>query len=386
MTGMTGCSPANEPSDCLFYPNEKQETDIGCSLGNLHFMPNVSRFCSKKDQWISGPTKHNILCEGRSAEEVIFSHADFAKQKQISTGNIEPIFEVVRYPEQQYILVLETSAASMDNAGQWKWINKAAQKFIRYDLPINSNLAIVTFSNSSKIEHNMIQVHSDQVRARLADTIPDKYHLSKSDKRCVLCALQKVIHEVVSDHKAGTHIILITQGTQDTLSLTDETILKGHIMDYDIKLSAILTNPGYLSFYDSLASSSHLVTTFDKNIMDFYVDLNEAFANILTSDAKYPTEIPHLVHKEAFVGVTGVSTGNFLIDSTLGRDTQFGIYVQDEEDHLIKAIRFTDSKGKTYGPFHRMSSDFDLINFKTINFPAGQSPPFSSVSLKPNSI
>ena len=88
-----------------------------------------------------------------------------------------------------------------------------------------------------------------------------------------------------------------------------------------------------------------------------------------------------LVHKESFVGETGVSSGNFLIDSTLGRDTLFGIYVEDEEDHLIKSIRFTDSKGKSYGPFHRMSSDFDLVNFKTINFPAGQSPPFSAVSI-----
>lgn len=225
----------------------------------------------------------------------------------------------------------------------------------------------------------MIQVHSDQVRARLADTIPDKYHLSKSDERCVLCALQKVIHEVVSDHKAGTHIILVTQGGQDTLSLTDETILKGHILDYNIKISAILTSPKYLPFYDTQGIDSHLVT-YQNNIMDFYVELNEAFAHILASDAKYPTEMSQLVHKESLSMTSQVSSGNFLIDSTLGRDTQFGIYVQDEEDHLIKSIRFTDSKGKTYGPFHRMSSDFDLINFKTINFPAGQSPPFSAVS------
>ena len=68
------------------------------------------------------------------------------------------------------------------------------------------------------------------------------------------------------------------------------------------------------------------------------------------------------------------------MDSTLGRDTQFGIYVEDEEDHLIKSIRFTDSKGKNYGPFLRMSSDYDLVNFKTINFPDGQSPPFNAVS------
>ena len=76
-----------------------------------------------------------------------------------------------------------------------------------------------------------------------------------------------------------------------------------------------------------------------------------------------------------------MSSGKFLIDSTLGRDTVYGIYVEDEEDHLIKSIQFTDSHGKNYGPFLRMSSDYDLINFKTINFPAGQAPPFSAVSI-----
>ena len=384
MTGHTGCNPSLEP-DCLFYPNEKQMHDVTCSLGNLHFLPNVTRFCGAGKDLVAGPTKHNVLCEGRSSLEVINAHQDFAKQKQITTSNIEPIFEVVREPLEQYVLVMETSS-SMDNQGQWKWINKAAQKFIRYDLPVNSNLAIVTFSNDSKVEHNMVQVHSDQVRARLADAIPDKYHLSRSDKRCVLCAMQKVIHEVVSDHKAGTHIVLVTRGGSDTLSLTDENILRGHILDYNIKLSAILlpdSTNNYLAFYDQIThlmgGKSHVVHS-DQNIMDFYVSFNGAFADVLHSDARYPTEIPEMVHQEAFLGDSGITTGNFLIDSTLGRDTQFGIYVEDEEDHLIKSIRFTDSKGKTYGPFLRMSSDFDLVNFKTINFPAGQSPPFSAVS------
>ena len=385
MTGHTGCNPSSEPN-CLFYPNEKQMQDVTCSLANLHFLPNVTRFCGDSKDIVAGPTKHNVLCEGRSSLDVINAHQDFAKQKQITTSNIEPIFEVVREPLEQYVLVMETSS-SMDNQGQWKWINKAAQKFIRYDLPVNSNLAIVTFSNDSKVEHNMVQVHSDQVRARLADAIPDKYHLSRSDKRCVLCAMQKVIHEVVSDHQAGTHIVLVTRGGSDTLSLTDENILRGHILDYNIKLSAILlpdsgTN-NYLAFYDQIThlmgGKSHVVHS-DKNIMDFYVSFNEAFADVWHSDARYPTEIPEMVHQEAFLGDSGITTGNFLIDSTLGRDTQFGIYVEDEEDHLIKSIRFTDSKGKTYGPFLRMSSDFDLVNFKTINFPAGQSPPFSAVS------
>ena len=76
------------------------------------------------------------------------------------------------------------------------------------------------------------------------------------------------------------------------------------------------------------------------------------------------------------------SNGNFLIDSTLGRDTEFGIYVEDVEEHLIKSISFVDGLGKSYGPFVRTSSSFDLVNFKTINFPSGQAPPFNAVSIR----
>ena len=134
---------------------------------------------------------------------------------------------------------METSM-SMDIDEQWKWINKAAQKFIRYDLPVNSNLAIVTFSDTAKVEHNMVQVHSDQVRARLADTIPDKYHLSKSDKRCVKCAVKKVLEKVVSDQKTGTRIILVTQGGPESFSIDDQTELRSQIVRHSIKMSTII--------------------------------------------------------------------------------------------------------------------------------------------------
>ena len=84
----------------------------------------------------------------------------------------------------------------MDIHNQWKWINKAAQKFIRYDLPLHSNLAIVTFSNNSRVAHVMSAIHSEEARARLADTVPDKYHLAHTDVKCLLCGVQQAIQEV----------------------------------------------------------------------------------------------------------------------------------------------------------------------------------------------
>ena len=116
MTGHTGCDPALEPN-CLFYPHDKQMERVTCSLGNVHFLPNVTKFCDNSKQTTVGPTKHNVLCQGKSALKVIEAHADFAKPKQISAGNIDPIFEVVRDPVQQYVLVMETSS-SMDNQGE----------------------------------------------------------------------------------------------------------------------------------------------------------------------------------------------------------------------------------------------------------------------------
>ena len=37
--------------------------------------------------------------------------------------------------------------------------------------------------------------------------------------------------------------------------------------------------------------------------------------------------------------------GNFLIDTTLGRDTVFGVFVEDDENHHIKAVTFRDTEG-----------------------------------------
>ena len=182
----------------------------------MHFLPSVKTFCGPGALYenVLAPTKHNVLCQGRSALDVILSHPDFVyrnpSERDTVEGDLRPEIKIVREPEPQYVLVIETSS-SLDDYGQWKWINKATQKFIRYDLPLNSNLAIVTFSNTSSVRHPMVRVDGDDVRGRLADTIPDKYHLTRSDVKCLLCGVQKAVHDVLRQDMAGAHIILITR-------------------------------------------------------------------------------------------------------------------------------------------------------------------------------
>ena len=61
---------------------------------------------------------------------------------------------VVQKPVTKYVLVLESSS-SMNKKELWKWVSKAAHKFIRNDLPDQSKIAVVTFSNDSSIEHSL---------------------------------------------------------------------------------------------------------------------------------------------------------------------------------------------------------------------------------------
>ena len=59
----------------------------------MHFLPSVKTFCGPGALYenVLAPTKHNVLCQGRSALDVILSHPDFVYRvvKQNFTSGIE---------------------------------------------------------------------------------------------------------------------------------------------------------------------------------------------------------------------------------------------------------------------------------------------------------
>lgn len=385
------CDPTKET--CHFIPTGKNDA-VTCSLGYLPFLPNVNRWCDAESikKRPLAPTKHNVLCGGKSAQEVILSHGDFSGvdlNRARAAHDILPSITVVQEPPTKYVLVIETSR-SVDEKNTWKWINKAAQKFIRYDLPVNSNLAIITFNNISKVEHGMALVADNEVRSRLADAIPDTYHLSDSHERCVICAMRTLTNKIVQrEAAAGTHVVLITTGGTESLPRGEadynqfRRIVEGNNLKFSAVLLPAAASPA-LTVYDEVSRSTEgktFVVRRDSNGMDFYVELTEALSEITRSDSVYPSEVTQVLHKKDFAGSGAMySQGTFIVDSTLGRDTVFGVFVEDDEDHRIKSVSFTDSRGKSYGPFNRFARDFDIINFKTINFPTGKEPPFNDVS------
>ena len=94
------CNPQNDKK-CVYNPNKKCLKQVKCSIGGSYFLPNVTRFCASNEAKLMGPTKHNILCQGKSAWDVIKSHHDFANAKQINATNINPRINIARQPDMQ---------------------------------------------------------------------------------------------------------------------------------------------------------------------------------------------------------------------------------------------------------------------------------------------
>lgn len=322
------CSPVDNDAECQFVPDANNNDDIICSLGHsLPHLHNVTRYCTGHETR-PVPSKQTVLCGGRAAGDVIAAHADFQHGGNNSNSfnkdlnSLSPEIVVVREPTTRYVLAIDTSSGMRE---AWRWIHKAAHKFIRYDLPVNANLAIVTFNQAAaKVEHRLVRVLSDATRALLADTVPVKYHLSPADRACVECALDTVYSQLLSGQTvAGAHIVLVSSaGNPVTPSAAAR--MEAVVAANNAKISSIVI-PGNeaaaaagggsstADFYDRLAAvsrgSSYQIRPTGHS-MDLLVSLNEAFAAVLAGDSIHPTEVPQLVHAaEYYSGDNDVSEG-----------------------------------------------------------------------------
>ena len=87
------------------------------------------------------------------------AHPDLVGRPAGSTA-MPPTFHVIREPAPVYVLLLETSARM---ARVWKWARKAVQNLIRFQLPANARVAIVTFSKEARVEQQLAILTSEQV-------------------------------------------------------------------------------------------------------------------------------------------------------------------------------------------------------------------------------
>lgn len=149
--------------------------------------------------------------------------------------------------------------------------------------------------------------------------------------------------------------------------------------------SVLLTLPGEapLSYYHSIATTSggrSLALDMGDAKMETLSGMMDSLVEIVSVDT--PSALPVTIHHQAVTRHQAhTSQGQFLLDTMVGSDTVFGIFVEDDENHQIKSVTFTAEDGSVFGPYTKMSSVLDGINLKTINFPLGEKSPLDEVIL-----
>ena len=115
---------------------------------------------------------------------------------------------------------------------------------------------------------------------------------------------------MLSGEEAGAHLILLTRGDNNTLTLPEETLILEFTRQFQIKFSAILLPQGEqsaLTFYDSVSqlSGGRTVVLSTPPVGEgssistgLYSKMMDAFHDIRRLDSTFPADIPITVHTQ----------------------------------------------------------------------------------------
>ena len=362
--------------ESCYFQIENRARQPQCSLGTNPQLASVHKYCEGIN--LAAPTKHNALCHGQPVEEVIRNSPDLTQLRETgpSPGSqlLPPHIVTVQEKYPRYILVVETSSSMADN-DDWRWVNKALQKLLRYDLPDSAMVGLVTFSDVSKVEVEVTRL--GEHRSELADILPDKYRLG-GGQTCVVCGLTAAL-ETLGRDKQGGHIVLITRAA--TLKERDERKMKEFFSYYQAKLSTVMiSSSGVVRspvIYDELArhTGGHCYLVSQIQQISRYREISKALSEV--------TEVSQVLLHEQLVSdsVSGeVTEGDFLVDKeTAATNLTFAVFVRDEENHAMRSVSFTNLQtGQQFGPYTAVSSLQDNVNMKTFNYGlVSGAPPFS---------
>ena len=196
------------------------------------------------------PTKQNLLCQGESAIETVLNHPDFQVTWQTTESpsdqqNVtafppstyvlpatvkvatDPTFDYIVPRSNRYVLLLDRTSMMGVN-GRWTNIKRAFFRFIN-NLPVGSELSIISFDSKEAIVNLPPTVVTDNNREGLHGRIPRKVDHgirkerggqparntdeASNDIGCTFCALNASLNQALTNYVGETDsgtIVLVT--------------------------------------------------------------------------------------------------------------------------------------------------------------------------------
>nr|XP_045589593.1 calcium-activated chloride channel regulator 4-like [Procambarus clarkii] len=378
------CDPAL--SGCSFLPDLYTNSHLSTSLLAFPDLPSVRLFCNDKTHKRVAPTKHNALCGGRSAWQIIQQTQDFAGgRNSVSNGSrgLEPMLRFVHQSSPRFVFVIEDTA-TMNLQRRWEFLRKAMRRVVVYDVPDGAHVGVVTFHSEARIVAPLTFIESEDsdMRQRVGSSLPRNPSTTPESQKCILCGLKEALRVLDDSNKGddGATLILITTGSGPTpqrevnemTSLSEQRHLRVELVLYPLteRRGAATASHGLEALIEFTRGS--IFTVMDEGVgndskVKMMVALMDALLAAVQQGAPAPAPgDPVLVHSAAYPGgIASMSAGSFALDDSLGPSARFSVYYYDL-NHVGNAIQLAAPSGHMIASVNVQEEDGD-VNMIFIN-------------------
>ncbi|XP_052061931.1 calcium-activated chloride channel regulator 1-like isoform X2 [Mytilus californianus] len=306
--------------NCHFRPHNDHRATSKASIMGHAYVKTMSMFCDGESSDPTtyhnhlAPNKQNSRCAGRSAWEIMRQHNDFKNTvPRSATANTVPTFRILKVTQQHKIcLVIDVSGSMRDQIINTR---DSMASLIKYGLPNNSYVGIVTFSDTGSLVKGLTLISTDDDRSNLVSYLPTTAEGATS----IGAGLQTAYQALSSPGNAnGSIIYLATDGEENEAPLIADvqpTLVSNGITIHSLAISND-ADPKIQDLASATGGKSYFYSASTDNSTALLDALTEPFKD-LSSDAIIRIKSVHVDTKDQ----NDVFEEKFYIDGTVGRET-----------------------------------------------------------------
>lgn len=318
--------------------------------------PSVTMFCDEGNHDRYAPNKHNFMCERRSVLDVILQHPDFLTSDHRSLGgqqitNTTPSLTYRRRTLTRYVLIVEDTQEMLVRES-WTYLRNAVRKWAVYDLPANTEVALIMMNESSA--STLLQptsLHNHTARDVLASNIP----FTPGDGRapgCIQCALQEAMTLLERSTElrgpASSVILIVAPGTKQDVKIIDQAkkAASSGVRIATVNYPGVLRSSPLDSIAEITGGPAYTVQERKHNIDTSLLTTYFQLTNVLYAVAERFQEfdgpalgMPVEIHRRELTDDYRSSiTGSFVLDESMGEPARFSLFAHNVESPLIRSV------------------------------------------------
>ena len=208
--------------NCQFVPGFRVENPAKASVMDGRGTDEMDTFCEDSDDPFhahnsEAPSKMNIICDGRSAWEVMKLHEDFERDevnsaRELSREDLIPEFKILQKDKQVCRVSLVVDRSGSMSGSLMEDLKRGLKKFVSYTISVGTEIGISSFSSDASIDCGMRQVDRQSDRDDFIGYCLNQYASGGTGiGDGILSGLGNL-----GDRTKGARIVVLTDGAQNS--------------------------------------------------------------------------------------------------------------------------------------------------------------------------